>query len=245
MIKPLFLGFGNAAKIVLKELENYIEDFYYFDEKNITIENGKKLEHFYVPEDCDCVIECASVDAVKMFYKEILSAGKDFYILSTGAFADENFRNSFFSLLDKSYSKVFIASGAIGGLDVIYAVRKYINKVILRTSKPPKALGRNDKEKVLIFSGNSIEAIKRFPKNTNVSVTLSLAVGDFEKVYVEIYSDPSIGKNIHEIEVISSVGRYNFSFLNNPSENPKTSLLAPLSLANLIIKNFERIKIGG
>jgi aspartate dehydrogenase len=244
-MKPLFLGFGNAANVILKELEGYIQDFYYFDEKNVASSNGKKLEKFLIPNDCSFVVECASVEAVKEYYRDIIISNKDFYILSTGAFADENFRNEFFRLLKNSTSKIYIPSGAIGGIDVINAIKEYIEKVVLRTRKPPKAFSRDDKEKMLIFSGDSIEAIKRFPKNTNVSVTLALSVGDFRKVHVEIYSDPKVEKNIHEVEVVSSVGNYKFIFSNNPSNNPKTSLLAPLSLAALIKKNFENVKIGG
>ncbi|ABR31426.1 aspartate dehydrogenase [Thermosipho melanesiensis] len=244
-MKPLFLGFGNAAKIILEELEDLISDFYYYDEKKITNGSGTMLEEFYIPDDSDMVIECASVGAVRKYYREILSSNKDFYILSTGAFADEDFRRDFNNILEKSQSNVFLPSGAIGGVDVIYAIKKYIDKVFLRTYKPPISFGRNDKEKTLIFSGNAIEAIKRFPRNTNVSVTLSFAVGSFEKVFVEIYSDPNVKRNIHKIEINSSVGNYIFSFDNIQSPNPRTSMLAPLSLASLIRKRFEKVKIGG
>ncbi|MBT1247912.1 MULTISPECIES: aspartate dehydrogenase [unclassified Thermosipho (in: thermotogales)] len=244
-MKPMFLGFGNSTKIILKELKDIIDDFYYYDEKKITSDLGIRLENFSIPEDCDMVIECASVGAVKKYYREILDSGKDFYILSTGAFADSTFRNNFMKKIVDSKSNIYIPSGAIGGLDVIYSIRKYIDKVFLKTFKPPISFGRNDKKRELIFSGSAIDAINRFPKNTNISVTLSLAVGSFEKVLVEIYSDPNVEKNIHKIEAISSVGNYTFTFENNQSPNPKTSLLAPLTLAAVLRKNFEKIKIGG
>ncbi|MGC8956121.1 MAG: aspartate dehydrogenase, partial [Fervidobacterium sp.] len=235
----------------LNELSEYIEKCWYFDVHPTDISNLSKvkciyIEQFSIPAEADIVVECASVEAVKEYALDVLNSGKDFFVISTGAFADEKF---FHEILDKSRaskSRIFLPSGAIGGIDIIYAIRNYISAVKLTTKKPPKAFGIDTLlEPRIVFSGNAREAILQFPQNINVAVTLSFAVGNFEKVLVEIVADPSANENIHEISVHSSVGDYTIVHKNKPSPNPKTSYLAALSLASVIIKRFEKIKIGG
>lgn len=238
-----FIGGGNIAKIVLSELDRYIDKCWYFD-KVMTDLNCEYLPEFNVPSKCDVVVECASVEAVKEFSFDVLKSGKDFYIISSGAFADEDFFEKFMGELKDSKSNVYIPSGAIGGLDIIYAIRDYIKAVKITTRKPPKNFGLDNLvEEQVIFSGNAREAIKQFPQNVNVSVTLSLAVGNFDKVHVEIVADPKVDQNTHEINVLSSVGDYTIIHKNRPSPNPKTSYLAPLSLAAALKRRIEKMKI--
>lgn len=249
-MKVMFIGGGNIANIVIEELKDHITECWYFDISPTSLSERRDvkchfLENFEIPNEADIVVECASVEAVKKYGIEVLKSGKDFYIISSGAFADEEFFEKFIEKLKNSNSNVFIPSGAIGGIDIIYAIRKYIDSVTLTTRKPPKAFGLdNVQSEQIIFFGNVREAIKKFPQNTNVSVTLSLAVGSFEKVNVKILADPSVTENIHEITIHSKVGDYTIIHKNKPSPNPKTSYLAPLSLVASIRKKFEKMKIG-
>ncbi|MCX7654752.1 MAG: aspartate dehydrogenase [Fervidobacterium sp.] len=242
-MKVFFVGGGNIARIVLKELGSCIDSCWYYDKVETGLE-CKYLSSFYIPSDCDVVVECASTEAVREFGLEVLESGKDLYVMSSGAFADEEFFKRFSEKLSTSKSNVYIPSGAIGGLDIIYAIRNYINSVKITTRKPPKAFGLEElSTQRTIFYGKVVDAIKQFPQNANVSITLSLAVGDFEKVFVEIVADPKIEQNIHEINISSSVGEYTIIHKNKPSPNPKTSYLAPLSLAAELKKRFEKLKI--
>ncbi|WP_372590471.1 aspartate dehydrogenase [Fervidobacterium pennivorans subsp. carthaginiensis] len=244
-MKILFIGGGNIANIVYNELKDHIEKCWYYDvvETNLPCE---RMSDFTVPNEVDVVVECASVEAVKQYSFNVLKSGKDFYIISSGAFSDQEFFDKFMEELKNSESNVFIPSGAIGGLDIIYSIRNYIEKVELVTRKPPKAFElENLSQEQVIFSGNAREAIKKFPQNTNVSVTLSLATGDFNKVNILIIADPTIEQNVHEINIISSVGEYKIIHKNKPSPNPKTSYLAPLSLAAALKKRIEKFRIGG
>ncbi|MGB9919034.1 aspartate dehydrogenase [Fervidobacterium riparium] len=240
----LFIGGGNIAGILKSELKDHIDLCWYYDLKKTDLD-CQYLERFEIPRETDIVVECASVEAVKEFGIDILKSGKDFYIISSGAFADEEFRATFLAELKNSSSNVYIPSGAIGGIDIVRAVRNYVEKVVLTTKKPPKAFGIEEiQEPKTIFSGNAVEAIKKFPQNTNVSVTLSLALGSFEKVTVNVVADPNVNENIHEINIFSSVGNYTVIHKNKPSPNPKTSYLTPLSLAAAIKRNIEKFKIG-
>jgi len=243
-MKILFIGCGNIANIVYSELEDHIEKCWYYDvvQTNLPCE---RINNFTVPNEAD-VVECASVEAVKQYGLDILKSGKDFYIISSGAFSDEDFFDRFMAELKNSDSTVYIPSGAIGGLDIIYSIRNFIERVEIITRKPTKAFGLEDTvQEQTIFTGNAREAIAKFPQNTNVSVTLSLAVGDFNKVNVRIVADPNVDRNIHEINIYSSVGEYKIIHKNKPSPNPKTSYLAPLSLAAALKKRTEKFRIGG
>lgn len=242
-MKVFFIGGGNIAKIVLNELDGYIDRCWYYDKVKTDLGCGY-LSEFRIPSECDVVVECASVEAVKEYGIDVLKSGKDFYVISSGAFADEEFFEKFMIELKVSKSNVYVPSGAIGGLDIIYAIRNYITTVKLTTRKPPKAFGLDNLiEEKVIFSGNAKEAIKQFPQNTNVFVTLSLATGNFDKVHVEIVADPKVEQNIHEINISSTVGDYTIIHKNKPSPNPKTSYLAPLSLATSLKRRVEKLKI--
>lgn len=242
-INVLFLGGGNIAHIVKTELGEFINRCWYFDIKETGLE-CQYINTFKIPNDVDIVVECASVEALREYGIDVLESGKDFYIISTGAFSDDEFRANFTKRLENSNSRVFIPSGAIGGLDIIAAIRNYITNVTLTTRKPPKALGlEHIEEEKIVFSGSAKDAIKLFPQNTNVSVTLSLAVGSFEKVNVQLIADPRVDQNVHEIKVCSQVGEYTIIHKNKPSPNPKTSYLAPLSLASEIKKQITKFVI--
>jgi aspartate dehydrogenase len=248
-----FLGGGNSAKIILEELEDVIDKAYVFDKNKEQVERLKeyinKVEYADIEAlkdlDVDYVIEVASVEALKEYGLKILDMNKNLIVLSTGAFADKIFRYNFMKKLNSSNNKVYIVSGAIGGIDLINTIYDKIEKITLTTRKPPKSLGLEITEEKIIFEGNSIEAIERFPKNVNVAVTLSLAARNFEKVEVRIIADPKVERNIHTIEIISKAGNYNFEFENYPSKNPKTSYLAPLSIVGLLKNLNTNFKIGG
>ena len=57
-----------------------------------------------------------------------------------------------------------------------------------------------------IYKGPAEEACKLFPKNVNVAAALSLAGVGPEKTQVQIAADPTIQKNIHEIDVKGEFG---------------------------------------
>jgi aspartate dehydrogenase len=141
--------------------------------------------------------------------------------------------------------KIYIPSGAIGGLDAIAAAAQGSSSVLLETTKPPHALGRKDTGRVVIFEGNAADACEKYPKNVNVSATLALAGVGFEKTLVRIVSDPRAMHNTHKITVGSQSGKMAFKFENLPSEeNPKTSALAALSAIRRIRKINEPLQIG-
>ncbi|WGS65910.1 aspartate dehydrogenase [Marinitoga aeolica] len=252
-MKLFFLGGGNSAKIILEEMYDFIEKAYIYDKNKEQVDKLKyifdNVEYKEINQikdlEVDYVIEVASVEALKEYGLKILDMNKDLIVLSTGAFADKIFRYNFVKKLNSTNNKVYVVSGAIGGIDLINAIYDKIEKITLTTRKPPKSLGLEITEEKIIFEGNSIEAIERFPKNVNVAVTLSLAARNFEKVEVRIIADPKVERNIHTVEIISKAGNYKFEFENFPSKNPKTSYLAPLSIVGLLKNLNTNFRIGG
>ncbi|MEM4348442.1 MAG: aspartate dehydrogenase [Candidatus Anstonellaceae archaeon] len=199
-----------------------------------------------IPRRCggvDLVVEAASQEAVAQVAHCLRYA--DLMIMSVGALSDERVLASLVANAKKYGHKVFIPSGAIGGLDAVSAVAESAKEVILETLKPPSSLGRSDKKRKVIFEGTARDACRLFPQNINVSATLALAGIGFERTKVRIISDPAQKRNLHKITIISDASRMVFEFDNYPSaQNPKTSELAALSAVERIKKINKIFQIG-
>ncbi len=196
-----------------------------------------------INEDIDIVVEAASIYIVKELCEKALKNGKDVIIMSVGALADKDLYIYLYNLAKKYKNKIYIPSGAIGGLDIIKSLKfGKIKKIVIKTIKNPKSFGLNIKERKILFEGSVFEAIKKFPANVNVSVTLSIAAKTPAKVYV--IADPNIDKNRHEIEIEGDIANIKLVVENVPFEdNPRTSKLAAYSLLRLIKDLSEPIVI--
>jgi len=192
----------------------------------------------------DIIVEAASVNAARSFTLEVLSAGKDMVIMSVGALTDKDFRHQVRLAAVEHKRKVYIPSGAIFGLDNLKIGRiSRISRLLLRTTKSPASLGIAADARKMIFSGKANECIKAFPKNVNVSVAMSLAAG--HDTDVELWVDPSVDRNVHEIFVEGSFGETYIKVTNVPSPgNPATSYLAALSILSLLNNLSDPIIVG-
>lgn len=203
----------------------------------------------------DMVVECAYKDVVPELATKAINQGKDIMIMSAGGLSDHT------ELLDLAREKntcIYLPSGAVCGLDGLKsATAGKVTSVNLTTSKSPIALegapylieNKIDlskiKQKTTIFEGNAREAIKGFPANINVAVSLSLAGIGLEKTKVKVVADPSLKVNIHEVEIIGDFGRIITRTENVQSPmNPKTSYLAALSAVATFKRIIDSVKIG-
>ncbi len=216
--------------------------------------NIKLLDIRSLIQEVDLVIECANTQLVPEIIEGCLTYKKNVIIMSIGGLAD----NQLLSKIHTSLIKVYIPSGAIGGLDVLKAAKTgEIYKVKLITQKSPMALkdapyfaqknisAEAITSRTVIFSGNALEAIAVFPKNINVAMALSLAGIGWDKTQVEIIADPSLTKNCHEIILEGDFGRMQCITENEPfARNPKTSRLAALSCQALLVKLLTPLEIG-
>jgi aspartate dehydrogenase len=217
---------------------------------------ARNFKEFLESGDVELVIEAASQGAVETYAVEVLKAGKDLMIMSVGALVDLELAKEICSVAKKNCRKVYVPSGAIAGLDGVKAsaIGK-IESVVLTTRKPVEGLMDNPyfKEKTsgkvenptLIYEGPAAEACKLFPTNVNVAATLGLAGIGAEKTIVRVVADPTLSRNIHEIEVKGEFGELKVHVENLPSvENPKTSYLAALSAIATLKRLTEHLQVG-
>lgn len=205
-------------------------------------------------ETVDLVIEAASQSALEEIVPAALSRGKDLLVLSVGGLLG---RGEWVALAEQHGAKIYCPSGAIGGLDAVKAARVgEVQHVRIRTRKPPSGLEgapylrkrgvdlRGLSEARVLFEGDTREACRGFPANVNVAAALSLAGIGAERTRVTVIADPTVDRNIHEIEVMGEFGRLQMRVENIPSENPRTAKLAAFSAIALLKELTSHLHIG-
>ncbi len=206
-------------------------------------------------QKCGLIIESASGKVSYEIAKEALEAGKDVLVMSTGGLLG---KPDIFGLAKKKGAKIYLPSGALCGLDgVKSAMMANVRSVILTTRKPPAGLKgapyivENNidlaaiKKQTLIFEGTAEEAVKGFPKNVNVSATLSMCGLGAKDTKVRIITSPGYTSNSHEIEAEGDFGKLKAITENVPMpDNPKTSYLAALSAVATLKNIIESNRIG-
>jgi len=198
----------------------------------------------FAADDFDILVEAASVSALRAHGEAILAAGKDLIALSVGALADPEFREGLIARARRLGRRIRIPSGALFGLDNVKVGRICeLDRLVLRTTKPPHSLAMQAKKRTLLFRGTAAECIRRYPKNVNVAVALSLAAQ--QEVTIELWVDPNVSHNTHEVLVGGEFGETEIRVANLPCpDNPATSYLAALSVLALIRGLDDPLVVG-
>jgi aspartate dehydrogenase len=188
----------------------------------------------FIAMDFELLVEAASIEAVRAYAEPALRNGKDLVMLSVGALADADFRQRLVRIANERRRRIRIPSGALFGLDNLKIGRiSRLDQLVMRTRKPPRSLGLEVSEPTCLFRGDASECVRRFPKNVNVAVTVSLAAG--RPIQVELWADPALTRNTHEVIVDGEFGEADLRVSNLPSpDNPATSYLAALSILTLL-----------
>lgn len=192
----------------------------------------------------DIVVEFAGIEAVETYAEEILEAGADLIISSVGALDDEKFRDHLVRVARQYERKIYITSGAIGGMDLMETYAVVGNpKVQIESIKPPESYigtpymeGKtvSETEEQLIFDGNVHDAIRGFPRNVNVSVATALAT-DAKDAKVRLISKPGITEVSHRITLSNDIMHSELFFVSQPDpENKKNSKSAAYSVIALL-----------
>ncbi len=268
MLKVGIVGCGAIGTILCRAITEHLTDIKLVSIFDRHIEYSKRLASTlaYTPtveevpqmaEHVDIIVECASISAVPEVARTSLIYGCSVMIMSVGALSNTHLKNELINLAEKNNAKIHIPSGAIIGIDGIKSAKiAGINKITLRTKKHPESLkgASYTKEKginldainkeTMIFKGTAREATDAFPANINVATTLALASG-IENFNVEIYANPELRRNVHEITVEGVFGKFEVSVENVPSPaNPKTSYLAALSAITTLEQMTNPVQIG-
>lgn len=198
----------------------------------------------------DLVIECAGHGAVVHAVPVFLNAGIDVVIASIGALADKSLAADLEQAAESGGARLILVSGAIGGLDAMRSARAAgLDEVLYVGRKPPQAWAGTPAEEefdldqikvpTTIFRGTAAQASIRFPKNANVTAAVALSGVGFDDTQVELIADPTVGKNVHEVNAKGAFGELSIRLINNPlPDNVKTSWLAALSIEEAVSKQL-------
>jgi aspartate dehydrogenase len=127
----------------------------------------------------------------------------------------------------------------------------------MKTIKPPKGLVGAPyleqhgidvlavTEPTCIFEGSPRDAAVGFPANLNVAVALALAGIGPDRTELQIWADPEVTRNTHEITVDADSTRFTMRIEGVPSEaNPRTGKLTPLSVLAALDGLVNPLRIG-
>ncbi|NYT11216.1 MAG: aspartate dehydrogenase [Methanomassiliicoccales archaeon] len=209
-------------------------------------------------KELDLVVEAASQAAARHYAPFFLGRGVDTMVMSVGVFADDELRERCFNLSKEKNARLYVPSGAVCGTDGLRAASiGRIDEVTLITRKGRKGMCEESKlrergvsmeslaEPCVIFEGTAREAALAFPRNMNVSGTLSLLGVGFDDTRVKIICDPDIESNQHTVIVKGEFGELRAETKNVPSpKTPSTSFLAALSAVAAIKRIASNIWIG-
>jgi aspartate dehydrogenase len=201
----------------------------------------------------DLVVEAAGHEAVRGVVRECLALGLPVLISSIGALHDDALRQKLVATARENRGRLLLASGALGALDYVRAVRGARELELRYESRKPPAAWRaelaalgHDADRldapVTLFSGNAREAAAAYPQNLNVAAALALAGPGFEATGVCVVCDPAATGNTHVVSARSEYGTMQLSIANTPSPtNPKSSWIVGSSLLAAIEQHFSPI----
>jgi aspartate dehydrogenase len=207
-----------------------------------------------LPRHAEIAVECAPPALLEQICRPMLEAGKKVMVLSAGELLP---RPDLVELAKAHGGQIIVPTGALLGLDAVTAAAEgKIQSVRMTTRKPPNGLAgaaylvankisiEGLKAPKRVFSGTAREAAAGFPENVNVAAALSLASIGADRVMIEIWADPGISRNCHQIEVEADSARFSFSIENVPSENPKTGRITALSVIAALRKLHAPLRVG-
>lgn len=199
------------------------------------------------------VIEAAGHQGLRDHALPCLRAGLDTVVVSIGALADEALHDEVLAAAEAGGAQLILPAGAVGGIDILSALRlSGISRIVYTSRKPPAAWAGTPAEALLdlgglseaatFFTGTARQAALDYPKNANVAATLALAGPGFEATEVRMIADPSIPRNIHEFEVEAGAASFSIRIEGHPSPgNPRTSLTTVYSVAREVLNRSRRV----
>ena len=198
-----------------------------------------------LPDPADVVVECAPAVAFAAIARPALEKGRILVCVSVGALLDHL---DFADLAARHGGRILVPSGALLGLDAVQAAaRGEVTEVRMVTRKPPAGLDgvpwlieqgidvHAFTEPARVFDGTAREGARCFPANVNVAAALGLAGVGPDRTRLEIWVDPTVTRNTHEISVEADAARLTLKIEGVPTEaNPRTGrIVAPSVLATL------------
>jgi len=193
----------------------------------------------------DIVVESAPAAVFREIVAPVVRAGKVLVAISAGALLDHP---DLVETARVTGARIVVPSGAVMGLDAVRgAAESGIASVTMITRKPPGGLAgaphlvehgidvEGLEAPLKVFEGSARDGARGFPANVNVAAALGLAGVGPERTRLEIWADPTVTRNTHEIRLEADTVRFQLRIENVPSEkNPRTGRsVAPSVVAAL------------
>lgn len=194
----------------------------------------------------DVVVEAASQAAVRDSAEAVLRLGCEFFVVSTGALADDGFRAAVQTAAEAGGGRVVIPVGATTGLDGLLAMRRDgLLSVTYTSTKPPLAWTGTPADQAfdlaairtatVIFRGSARDAALNYPKNANLAATVALAGLGLDRTEVQLVADPAATGNTGRIEAQSESSHLMVTVAGRSSAaNPKTSAITGMSVLSAL-----------
>jgi aspartate dehydrogenase len=203
----------------------------------------------------DIVVEAAAAAAFREIVRPAVDRGR-IVVVASGAALLANF--DLVELARGTGAVLLVPSGAIGGLDAVRAAAlDQIEQITLKTRKPPLSLSGAPylqqrgvdlaaiSKPACVFAGTAREAASGFPANANVAAAIALAGIGPDRTQVEIWADPGVDRNIHEIRLVATIARLTITVEAVPSaDNPRTSRLAAMSVVACLHRLQGPLQVG-
>ena len=201
------------------------------------------------------VVECVPKAAFAEIAAPVVEAGK---ILVTVSGAALLVNDALIRRAGATGARIVLATGALLGLDAVRAAAEgEIAEIRMITRKPPRSLkGAPYLEEhgididdlagpLRVFEGTAREGAAGFPANVNVAAALGLAGVGPDRTRLEIWADPALERNTHEIAVEADSARLAMKIENVPSEeNPGTGKITALSVIAALRGLGAPLKVG-
>lgn len=226
MKKLVIVGCGRLADIVAESVLNgLLPEYELIAVYSRTVSKAEHLAQKMMKQGRECVVchsldellalkpdylvEAASPVAMKELALPALRNGTSIVTLSIGALADTAFYHEVMKTAKEHGTRVYIASGATGGFDVLRTATLMGNATArFFNEKGVGALRRSvvydpalETEQRVVFSGTAREAISVFPTGLNVSVAASLASVGPEEMHVTMQSTPGFTGDTQRVEI--------------------------------------------
>ena len=200
-----FLGCGKIGKAMVSHIQaggrhsvSFVQDPFFQNDCQLDCPVTGRLDERLCK--ADLVVECATADVLQDNFEYYLAQG-DMLVFSLTAFSDEAFAQKAFAVCKANDTRIYFPHGAILGLDGIFDARETLSSVTIETIKNPASLGREDRQRTIVYQGSTRDACSLYPRNVNVHAAVALAGLGFDKTQSKIISDPAASTNSHVIRV--------------------------------------------
>lgn len=204
----------------------------------------------------DAIVEAAGHHAVGEWGVPILERGRDLFLLSAGALADQQLHDRLSTAAARSGARIIVPSGALGGFDALQALASSQDaEVTLRSIKPWAAWKGTPAEDLLgasppsgrtkIFDGTAREASRLFPRNSNMAASIALAGIGFDRTRVELFADADAVVNRAFLDATTPACTLRVELVGfAEAANPKSSAIVRSSVLAALERAEATLRVG-